>query len=180
MRLPQTLTRWLKTLISDIRNSIVSLIVGALALAFGAAAWIFARNLVLSLFEWMQSPTPLWATILLVVLGLLLIYLKTQPKTLAQPPVEDKPIKEKTSELTPKDIDILHIIAGIKPPRNGRGRYSIPVASISGPAKLSEQQIRYHLDRLHVAKCLQFDYWGHLVGISPKGRALLFEKGLLS
>jgi hypothetical protein len=73
------LGHWLKKIVSDVHSTIVSIIVLAV-LSFGGIA-AFSKNLQQFLFDTLQTATPLWLTILLVLLACVLTYLvmrKTQ------------------------------------------------------------------------------------------------------
>jgi vacuolar-type H+-ATPase subunit I/STV1 len=71
----QWLIKALKVIFSDIRQAIISIIVGVIALSIGGV-YLFAKNVWLHLKAIMQSPTPLWVAILLAVLCCLYTYLK--------------------------------------------------------------------------------------------------------
>lgn len=66
------LKQWLKKIFADVHNAIVSLIVFAVAATLGGVA--FSKSLKHILFEILQSPMPLWSTILLVLCSVVLMY----------------------------------------------------------------------------------------------------------
>ncbi len=67
---------YLKKVFSDLHSAIVGIIVSAIILSVGGV-YLFYKNLWISLKTTIQSPTPLWATIILVFAVLVYIYLKT-------------------------------------------------------------------------------------------------------
>jgi hypothetical protein len=71
----QLLIKILKTLFADMRKSIMSIILGSALLSVGGV-YLFAKNVWNLFLSTMQSPTPLWATIALVFLVGVYIYLK--------------------------------------------------------------------------------------------------------
>lgn len=80
-------------------------------------------------------------------------------------------------ELSDEDIEILRFVSINK--LIGGPYMSIDRADMCRKAKLSNQQLQYRLDRLGAAGYLQPNLEGGICGISPEGRELLFEKGLL-
>jgi len=76
----------LKSIFSDARKSVVSLLV--FALVGGAAGILALSETVLSLFlEFLQTETPLWATLLILALSLL--FVKTKSRNPSQPPNDE-------------------------------------------------------------------------------------------
>ncbi len=65
----------LKTLCSDIRQSIVSIVVGAAIVSAGSLLYLYktVRDATIAI---LTTPTPLWVAILLVLLGCLYTYIK--------------------------------------------------------------------------------------------------------
>lgn len=75
----------LKTIFSDVRRTIIGLIV--VAVLSGAGGILYLSKTVLSFsIATLNIPTPLWATIALVLLSGLYIYLKTQQSQNPQKP----------------------------------------------------------------------------------------------
>lgn len=71
----QSLPQLIKILISDMRQAIIGIILGALILSVGGI-YLFAKNVWHWLQTTMQLSVPLWVTILLVLLSWLYTYLK--------------------------------------------------------------------------------------------------------
>ncbi len=67
MHLRATLTKWLKLIFSDIRQTIVGIVVAGVIIAGGGLLAISRTALDFSI-QILSTPTPLWATILLVLL----------------------------------------------------------------------------------------------------------------
>jgi hypothetical protein len=86
MKSPQELAKaYLKKVLSDLHSHLVGLIVGAILLAIGSFV-LFSENVWLYVKTTMQSPTPLWATIVLVLLVVIYMKMKkTQPTLEALP-----------------------------------------------------------------------------------------------
>lgn len=62
------LKAWLKKICSDLHSAILSLIVLSIVVAFfGWTSGVIPKRLILTLFEILKLPTPLWATILLLI-----------------------------------------------------------------------------------------------------------------
>ena len=72
--LKKMLTNSIKILFGDVRSSIVSIIV--LSALGGGSIFLFVKNLWRETLVAIQSPTPLWVTIVLVLVLLAYIYLK--------------------------------------------------------------------------------------------------------
>lgn len=178
--MPQMLKQWIKKRFDDVQSAIVSLVVLALIAAFGTTIYFFSKNLMLFLIELLISPTPLWATILLVLLSCLLIYVINRRSPIYQkPPAKGSPINNNVSDdLTDEDIEILRLVSINK--LTGGVYLSIDRDDIYRKTKLSSQKLQYFLDRLGASGCLKYNFQGGICGISPKGRELLFKKGLLS
>jgi hypothetical protein len=82
------LPKMIKTIISDIRQSIVGIILGAVILGAGGI-FLFAKKLWRLMLLTMQSPTPLWATTALVLLLVLYIYIKiSKPHSFLLPKIK--------------------------------------------------------------------------------------------
>lgn len=77
--LKKKLKAYIKKLLSDLHSAIVSIAVAALFLAVGGM-YIFAKNVWDALAKILQSPTPIWATMFLVLAVLAYIYLKSQKR----------------------------------------------------------------------------------------------------
>lgn len=73
-RLQKILTRWLKKLFSDSHATIVGIVLGSMFA--GGGIYVFAKNLWSLLINTIQSPTPLWATIALIIL--VAVYVRQQ------------------------------------------------------------------------------------------------------
>ena len=86
------LPRMLKTLLSDMRQAIVGIILAAIILSIGGI-YLFAKNIWIWLQTTMQLPIPLWAAISLVILFGLYIYLKTRSyshhRVISKPKISD-------------------------------------------------------------------------------------------
>lgn len=74
-RLQKILISWLKKLLSDSHSAIIGIIFGSI-FAGGTGVYFFSKNLWNLLIDIAQLPTPLWATIALVLLVGVYIYLK--------------------------------------------------------------------------------------------------------
>ncbi len=75
MHLKATLSKWLKLFFGDIRQAIVSYIVGGLILAGGSVV-IFAKIARDWLIQRLGMPLPLWGAIVLILLCCLYTYIK--------------------------------------------------------------------------------------------------------
>ena len=75
MHLKATLLGWLKVIVADIRKSIIGIIVASLILAAGGLHLLSKTVLTFST-QLLSTPTPLWATILLILLCCLYTCLK--------------------------------------------------------------------------------------------------------
>ncbi len=71
------LIKWLKKIFSDIHSALIAIIVLGLISGTGII-YRFYKNLWFSIKSTILSPTPLWATIILVFVVLVYIYLKTK------------------------------------------------------------------------------------------------------
>ena len=86
----EVIQAYLKKVFSDLHSAIVGIIVGAIILIIGSI-YLFAKNLWIALINTIQSPTPLWATVILVFVVLAYIYLKTIKNHLLSDSPESKP-----------------------------------------------------------------------------------------
>lgn len=90
-----------------------------------------------------------------------------------------KPNKDNSLDiLSDKDIEILRLIAEKEYAFSKRGS-SIDEFRLCAETGLSDQIFRLHLDHLRSAGCIYIDPRNELRGITPKGRELLHQKGLL-
>ncbi len=162
---------WLKKLFSDSHSAIVGIALGSV-FAGGTGVYFFAKSLWNGLINIIQSPTPLWATIALVLLLALYAYLKTgsSHQTSALP----------LKFLNDEDIKALQIIASLEHPFE-KNRY-IGQSTLPNLLNLSPQKTQHCLDNLFKADCIHYDtdnYGTYLRGLTDKGRALLERKNLL-
>ncbi len=98
-------------------------------------------------------------------------------------------LKKKNDELNDEDrlikklhtnsLEILRAIAVFEPPFDNNYR-SIPLSDLAATKNLgfTSQEITYHLDQLKSAHCININPLND-VSLTPKGRALLYEKKLL-
>jgi hypothetical protein len=171
------LKKWSVKILSDTHSAIVSLIVVFVVLAFGGIVTIY-RSLRLFLFEILQKPTPLWTTILLVLLCGLLVCRKF--RSIQSWSRQSTPL-EHTKKLDDQDIKVLHIIAVIENPliNSYYNDNSIDEVYISKELQLSPQKTKHHLEKLFNAHYIYYDSYNDLKGLTDKGRAFLKEKHLL-
>lgn len=182
---------YLKKVFSDLHNAVVGAIVATVILS-GGGIYIFAQNLWTKLKNIAQLPTPLWATITGILF--LLVYTRVaqfQAKTSEtdqsskSPPDEDKLVKS----LSEESINVLKTISETEEwiaKENLTRTKAIDKADflnsdwLSIKLKTSTQKIQYHFDQLNTAKLIHFYPNREMSGTTPKGRALLHEKGLLA
>ena len=81
----------IKTFASDLRTTIVGLVLGGLL--FGGVVYVYLQNLWIAIKEAMLSPTPLWATIALVLALGVYIYIKISKLHSSEPPNRKPKIK---------------------------------------------------------------------------------------
>jgi hypothetical protein len=173
----QILKKWSLKILSDVHSTIVSLIVLGSVLAFGGIVAIY-KNLRLFLFEILQKPTPLWTTILLVLVCGLLIYRKfCSFQSLSRPSTSLVRIKK----LDDQDIKVLHLIAIIENSFiNSCGDdKSIDEDYISKTLQISPQTTKYYLEKLVNAHYIYYDGYNDLKGLTNKGRTFLKENNML-
>ncbi len=162
-----TLLKWLKLFGGDTRRAIVGYIVAGLILA-GGGLWVLTNTAITFVIQIANTPTPLWATILLILLSCLYIQLRVR-RTLARkvslklPPIVEpiEPPKEQT------DILILLFKEG--------EHLTFQIAQMLTMEK-KEEIVKYHLQELTQRGFVtEID----LPGIGPLGQSSWFitDKG---
>ena len=101
----------------------------------------------------------------------------------------EKPsIKDAAVELPEETINVLKTISELEEWVAQENQVRIPnidksdllnTDCLSIKLKISTQRVKHHLDQLCAARVIHIYPNGELCGITPKGRALLHEKGLL-
>lgn len=113
--------------------------------------------------------------------------LKTENKSLQQKYInlkkkiesQSKPPVKKLTPLPDVCVEILRTITTIEKPFDfNRELSSISESFLSETFKLSDQKLKYYLELLHNAGCLEDGLMG-IKGASHKGRELLLERGIL-
>ena len=158
---------------TDIHSAIVATVVLLAVAALGGIVAIY-ENLRLLLLGILQTPTPLWSSILLVLLSCLLVYLKIRGSLLRS----NTPV-DYTKQLDEEDIRVLLHIAETENPLVDKDDRIISEYIISVRLKLSPQQTKHHLEKLYKASCTRYDPYGELRGLTAFGREFLKEKNLL-
>lgn len=93
-----------------------------------------------------------------------------------------KPNKEDSPDsLSDEAIDMLRVIAAEKNPleKDSSVEHILNESFLSESFQFSPQKTKYHLDQLKNSGLISYDPYGDLRGITEKGRALLFQRGLL-
>lgn len=93
-----------------------------------------------------------------------------------------KPNKEDSPDsLSDEAIDMLRVIAAEKNPleKDSSVEHILNESFLSESFQFSPQKTKYHLDQLKNSSLISYDPYGDLRGITEKGRALLFQRGLL-
>src|SRR3990172_7924255 len=102
----ETLTKIMKLFFGDTRQAIISYIVLAL-IAMGGGLLALSKTALNFSIQLLSTPTPLWATISLVLLGCLYTYRKSQRAIALQPPT---PIPNAKSIIRTEDVEYENLI----------------------------------------------------------------------
>ncbi len=97
----QGLTKLLKSLSVDIRQALIGLVVVGIVSAYGGLLYLSKSTLDYSILL-LTMPTPLWATILLALLGCLYIYLKLHKVHSSSTTSQQTSYQEPQNKLIPK------------------------------------------------------------------------------
>jgi hypothetical protein len=93
MPLKEVLSKWLKLFGGDTRRAIVGYIVVGLILA-GGGLEILTKKVITTVIQIANTPSPLWATISLVLLCVLYTYLKAGHRNPSNPPSAEEALHE--------------------------------------------------------------------------------------
>ncbi len=164
-QLKEALKKFLSTLMHNILATIVVGIIGIPLLSW-------ATGTLDILLQILISPTPLWATILLVGLCCFLVYqiIVHSQRSLSTPS------PQLHSDQTA--LKVLRIIAFIENPLDRDELSTIDERIIAAESGLSEQETKYYLGSLLNEGYVDYAD-GELYGLTNKGRALLKQNNML-
>ncbi len=167
MRPKETLTRILKLFFGDTRQAIISYIVLAL-IAMGGGLLALSKTALNLSIQIMTTPTPLWATISLVLLGCLYIHLKFRSLSISL----TKPVPTNLN-LKKEEILILQCLAD-------QLDYA-QLAIIMHKCQLSYQVAQYYLQELEDKSLIDRDTvdYQQMWSINHNGREYLLHHKLL-
>jgi hypothetical protein len=175
---------YLKKVFSDLHNVIIGVVVGALIVG-GGGIYLSSQKLWTLLTNIAQTPTPLWATAVLVLLATAYIHSKKQinlkDTSSESIGVEHKKIDPRAT-LSEKSVSMLQSVAKYEnhlKMHNPGGFFIVDELEFSKALELSPQEIKYHLEQLELAGCIEEYPSGNYGGLTSKGRELLHEEGLL-
>lgn len=176
----QMLKKWIRKMFSNVHSAIVALIVVAIITALGGIV-VFSKNLTLFLYNVLKSATPLWATILLILISCFLTYRRSARQNQAQLSLSRTDTRDNRllRTLDDTDIKLLRVIAANEDPFDKDGLYTVNEHFLSESLRLSSQELKYRLEKLHKANCILYDPYGDLSGLTSLGREFLKEKNML-
>lgn len=153
---------------SDIRSAIVASIVAALVLVGGGALYLSKTALSYATAA-ATTPTPLWATIVLVLLccGCIYYIFRRSRPTSQTSPVESKTLTEDFTDDGPKKRLLAELASGPK-----------LISEIRSVLHLSSEVLKYHLDAMPtlIERC-NFD---ESLRLTERGRKIAVELGVLN
>ena len=162
------LSKWLRKIVSDAHNAIVSVIV----LALLPVLYFYGDRILNRTTKALNQPMPLWVMVS-TVLGVLLICLLFLKKALAAPKTENKKI-----QLDNKATEMLRMIGAIENPLDNRDT-TINQQFLADELKLSPQRTRHYLELLSGTDLIVFTFYGDLIGLSSEGREYLNKIGIM-
>ena len=180
----QALLKVIKTYVvkvfSDMHNAIVGAILAAVFLG-GDGIYLYAQSLWQKFINIATLPTPLWATVCTVAIFSIVV-----SKASTQASYKEPDLKE--TELSEESVNVLKAISETEEwlsqaESNSQNVYRadfLGTEYLSNKLGLSTQKVQYNFDRLNSAKLIHFYPNREMSGTTPKGRALLHNKGLLT
>lgn len=163
------LSKWLRKIVSDAHNAIVSVIV----LASLPLLYFYGDRILNQTTRALNRPMPLWVMVS-TALGVLLICLLVLNKALAAPKEENKKVK-----LDNKAIEMLRTIAAIENPLNNDHDMSINQQFLADTLKLSPQKTKHYIEQLVEADLIIYTIYGDLNGLTADGRKYLNDIGIM-